>query len=756
MDRPRLKAQFIAEVVDDSKVFLIGEDQQFLVQGVAAAKVLPYLDGRHTVAEIAAGLSGELSLPETLLALKKYQAFGHLADGRPDLPDHELAYWDVQGIDACAAAAAIEAKEVGVIALGSTPVDETVKALRNAGLRVRSNGEAGDKPADLTVVLVDDYMDPGLAERNAAQLAAGRPWLLAKPVGLVLWLGPLFEPGSTGCWACLAQRLQGNRQIERYLLRRKNSDQPFQTSRAMLGSVPGMFSGLLASEALRIIGAGTSSRLSGRMTTFDIRTLATLDHALIQQPQCPSCGDPSLLSNKQSKVSLTARPVRFDTDGGYRVMPPHETYRRLEKHISPAIGAISTLTTFLESDNGVTYSYTAGHNFAMFGDNLNLLRRNMRGQSGGKGRSDTQARVSAMCEAIERYAGVWHGDEPVIRAPYSEVSETAVHPDEMLGFSAKQVAGRGPWNANPANRLHIVPDPLPSDLTIDWGAAWSLTEERERLVPAAYTWYGHPDLYECFFCFGDSNGCASGNNLEEAILQGFCEVVERDSVSLWWYNRIRRPGVDLDSIGDPYIDTLRAFYARMGRNLWVIDLTTDLGIPTFAGISQRLNHPVEDIIMGFGAHPNPRIAAMRALTEVNQFLPSVERRDADGNTVYLEDDIATLDWWKNGKLAEEPYLLADPDQPLVKMDDYPTDPSNDLADHVRNCVDKAASCGLEVIVLDQTRPDLDLSVVKVMVPGMRHFWRRLGPGRLYQVPVAMGWLPKANSEDELNPRSVFF
>jgi len=56
-----------------------------------------------------------------------------------------------------------------------------------------------------------------------------------------------------------------------------------------------------------------------------------------------------------------------------------------------------------------------------------------------------------------------------------------------------------------------------------------------------------------------------------------------------------------------------------------------------------------------------------------------------------------------------------------------------------------------VLVLDQTRPDVGLSVVKVIVPGMRHFWARFGPGRLYDVPVMMGWVENPLTEDQLNP-----
>ena len=61
-----------------------------------------------------------------------------------------------------------------------------------------------------------------------------------------------------------------------------------------------------------------------------------------------------------------------------------------------------------------------------------------------------------------------------------------------------------------------------------------------------------------------------------------------------------------------------------------------------------------------------------------------------------------------------------------------------------------------MLVLDQTRADIGLPVAKVVVPGMRHFWSRLAPGRLYDVPVKLGWLPKRLQEDELNPTPVFF
>ena len=62
---------------------------------------------------------------------------------------------------------------------------------------------------------------------------------------------------------------------------------------------------------------------------------------------------------------------------------------------------------------------------------------------------------------------------------------------------------------------------------------------------------------------------------------------------------------------------------------------------------------------------------------------------------------------------------------------------------------------MELLVLDQTRADVGLAVVKVFVPGLRHFWARFAPGRLYDVPVKLGWLSRPRREDELNPVPVF-
>jgi len=75
----------------------------------------------------------------------------------------------------------------------------------------------------------------------------------------------------------------------------------------------------------------------------------------------------------------------------------------------------------------------------------------------------------------------------------------------------------------------------------------------------------------------------AGNTLEEAIVQGFLELVERDAYAIWWYNRSQRAEVDLSQFNDTYVSDLYSQLAESGRKLWVLDVTSDLGVPTYCG-----------------------------------------------------------------------------------------------------------------------------------------------------------------------------
>ena len=189
--------------------------------------------------------------------------------------------------------------------------------------------------------------------------------------------------------------------------------------------------------------------------------------------------------------------------------------------------------------------------------------------------------------------------------------------------------------------------------------------------------------------------------------------------------------------------------------MWALDLTTDLGIPVFAAIARDVEGPEERIMPGFGAHLDPRTALLRAVTEMSQMLSHIPRRGEPLIPSAAVDDPETLHWLRTATVANQPYLLPDPASLPRPASSFEQRWTEDLAEDVRHCQGLVEARDMEMIVLDQTRPEIGLPVVKVIVPGFRHFWARFAPGRLYDVPVRLGWLAGPTPEEELNPIPMF-
>jgi oxazoline/thiazoline synthase len=175
----------------------------------------------------------------------------------------------------------------------------------------------------------------------------------------------------------------------------------------------------------------------------------------------------------------------------------------------------------------------------------------------------------------------------------------------------------------------------------------------------------------------------------------------------------------------------------------VLDVTTDLGIPSFVTIAHWIEDNKECVEFGSGSHFDARIAALRAMTELNQFL-------SIGLMMGRGAQQSSLDGKNPFRLDDYQYLVPNAEAPA------PPDRKSkfgglDKREQVMACVDLVKAAGLDFLVLDQTRPDIEVPVARVIVPGLRHFYRRFAPGRLYDVPVKLGWLDRPLSEPELNP-----
>ncbi|BAY12574.1 TOMM precursor leader peptide-binding protein [Calothrix sp. NIES-2098] len=737
--QPKFKEHFHVEVLPPRTVFLLSEKGHFVLRGRLYCLLAPLLNGLYTVKEITQQLLEKASADETIYALEQLERKGYITNA-DRTPSAESAFWGLLNRDAKLVNQTLQETKVAIATFGSVKSEPLTAILESLNIPIGDSGK-------FAVVLTDDYLQPGLATFNREALQEKRSWLLVKPVGGAIWIGPIFRPGSTGCWECLAQRLRMNREVESFLQEQKQTLNPFPVSRAALVSTTQTGLNLAATEIAKWLSNPEQHPLEGTLLTFDSINLNLQRHTLVRRPQCHCCGECTTSQQEPQPLVLNSQPKQLSSDGGFCSYLPEKTFQNYEHHISPITGVIKSLFQPF-AQNELIHAYVVNHNFPGKGRQLEDLHN----KSFGKGKTAAQAKMSALGEAIERYSGAFTGEEPRIKASYANLRELAIHPYEFMHYSANQYRDRQTWNQQ-HQIIQWIPDPFDESQEIEWTPIWSLTQQQFKYLPTAYCYYGYPLPEGRCFCYADTNGAAAGTTKEEAILQGFMELVERDAVAIWWYNRLHKPAVDLNSFNEPYLHNLKTYYTLIGRDFWILDLTSDLNIPTFAAISRRLNQQPEDILFGFGTHFNPKVAISRAVTEMNQMIFLSNGGNPDSPAKFTRPDMQK--WCKTATLANQAYLAPDANIVPKVLADSPDRHSHDLRDDILACVDLAANNGLEMFVLDQTRPDIGMPVVKVVVPGLRHFWAQFAPGRLYDVPVKMGWLKAALTEEQLNPLPMF-
>ncbi|MBW4559824.1 MAG: TOMM precursor leader peptide-binding protein [Mojavia pulchra JT2-VF2] len=742
--QPKFKEHFHVEVSPPKSVFLFSEKGHFVLTGRLYCLLVPLLNGVYTVEEIVQCLQGQASADEIIYALEQLEHKGYITSANNILPA-ESAFWELLHGDAKVAVERLQQAKVAIATFGKITTEPLNAILESLNINVSDSGE-------FTVVLTDDYLQLGLATFNREALQNKRSWLLVKPVGGTIWIGPVFRPGHTGCWECLAQRLRMNREVESFVQEQKQTLNPFPVSRAALPSTVQTGLNLAATEIAKWLTNPEQHSLEGTLLSFDLVNFNLQRHTLVRRPQCHCCGEATeFAQQKPQPLILTSQQKQLSDDGGYRSCLPEQAFQYYEHHISPITGVIRSLFQPFQN-NDLIHAYVVDHSLPREGRELENLRKAVRPKSFGKGKTATQAKMSALGEAIERYSGTYTGEELRVKSTYGKLGELAIHPYECMYYSVAQYRDRSSWNEQ-HHFIQWVPAPFDTTQEIEWTPIWSLTHQKFKYLPTAYCYYGYPIAEEHCFCYADTNGTAAGTCKEEAILQGFMELVERDAVAIWWYNRLRRPAVDLNSFDDPYLHKLKTYYTFIGRDFWVLDLTTDLKIPTFAAISRRTNQQPEDILFGFGTHFDAKVALLRAVTEMNQMVFLSNGANSNSSAKFTRQDMQT--WCNTATLENQTYLAPDSNVIPQMYTDYSSYRSHDLREDVIACVDLAGKHGLEMLVLDQTRPDISMSVVKVVVPGLRHFWAQFAPGRLYEVPVKMGWLKQEFIEDQLNPIPMF-
>ncbi|MFD6948765.1 MULTISPECIES: TOMM precursor leader peptide-binding protein [unclassified Nocardiopsis] len=515
--------------------------------------------------------------------------------------------------------------------------------------------------------------------------------------GALAVVGPWTPDASTGCARCAGL---WRRDVE-------GDTAPDRSVPELLPLWAEAFAGL-ADAAVR-----DPEDLRLALVALDCRTGGVTRHRLVPHPGCPHCfpGGAGLavpggldLRTPRPVVGDVLRTRSMDRAGlrdrllDFRFGPAAHIYRDEESPLS-----LMTCETV-----------APGH-----------TRR-----EGGYGRSTrfSDSEVPAFLEGVERVTGGHrHNGAPTVLGSYADLADDALDP-ERLGLHEPE------WYGHPA--FDLVP--YSPDVPTSWVWGWSTLERRRILVPE-HVAYWHAGAEGTRFLYESSNGCAVGGTLEEAVLYGLFEVVERDAFLLAWYSRTRLREIE----ADPGLAHLTDLLDERGLRLRLLDLTSDLGIPTALAVVTAPEEAVRSglapaLSLATGTHLDPRRAVMaaveetatnalmypkwvrmRASVDVERCRPMLE----DFTLVRtLEDHTGMHGLWESRQHWE---FLESPTATVPAEVFAAGRPSSfagaDLTALLRERLDAVHALGLDVVVVDQSSaPYTDAAgvrSVKVIVPG---------------------------------------
>ncbi|MBP1860041.1 YcaO-like family protein [Rhizobium herbae] len=315
----------------------------------------------------------------------------------------------------------------------------------------------------------------------------------------------------------------------------------------------------------------------------------------------------------------------------------------------------------------------------------------------GKGITDADAKASAVMEALERVV--------------------AGHPS--IDIVTGTMSGL-------ANQRRLA-DPLPSliaggqsdlrpDETIDWVAGRNLLNGQEIFVPLEAVILDRTRQDNRYWM--SSDGLASGNSDDEALLHGLLERIERDAYVLWQVapaNYRHSRCVEPSLYGGGAMADILARIERAGLVLRLFDITSDIGIPCFtaflgpAGVLSNRPLRYVEVTNGSGAHPSPSVAALRAVTEA-----------AQSRLTYISgarDDVSAQTY--RASLPDETRVLftcAPKEMPGHRQPILPTTAS--MIEHV---LEKLSEANIpSAIALRLSSGDWPFSVIKALVPALEN------------------------------------
>ncbi len=381
-----------------------------------------------------------------------------------------------------------------------------------------------------------------------------------------------------------------------------------------------------------------------------------------------------IILNRCPKVSMS----------GIRVIPPEETLKRVLPLLEKA--GMDPVEDITDRDNiGIPVYSVYRKNTA----------KGTFGNYNGKGATPEQAKASAVMEAMERYSAELRDD------------------DEIVLGTVQQVRDNGPM-IEPADLI------LPARVmfgveneNIAWTTGYDLIQGEEVWVPACAVYYPYyPDGDLQLFRF-HTNGIASGNTIEEAILHAMFEVIERDAWSIAEAFDRTNADIVIDDENSVPGKLLKQFEEN-GVKIHLKDLTSDLGIPTIGASSDDIATKDPELLnIGVGTHLDPMIAATRALTEVAQSRTTHKHGlKVNANLVKVTKEMGY------DKIKAVNRLWYSDSGKSVKLSEMENLATPYVRDDIEVVLGRLVDCGFErAVVADLTRPEINVPTVRVIIPG---------------------------------------
>ena len=386
-------------------------------------------------------------------------------------------------------------------------------------------------------------------------------------------------------------------------------------------------------------------------------------------------------------VTLNDAHKRYTKDQD-KILNPEETVKRFKDKLKTI--ELDILKSAIRIDNGrldiPVYFSTCGKDAAA----VTGTKKQM-----GKGGTTHQAEASALMELAERFSFFSFAKNPenFFTDIYPNVKDKAI-PFELI-----------------AQSVHDESDDLPvsrkifESLPLKWTWGYNLTQEKEVLIP-----------FDWFFAINEFNGPSAGNCVEEALIQGICEIVERHTSSMVSQNKLKVAAIRPESVTDPLVNEMFQKYGKAGVNLYLSDFSLDTGIPTVGAMAyDPATFPaLSEIVWTAGTTPDPQKALSRALTEVAQLAG-----DFNTDSNYVASGLP-----KYTTLEAADYIM-NPGQE-VNINDLPDLSSDNLKTEVINCLAALKNINMQVMVINTMHNQLNIPAFYTIIPGAHFRERSLG------------------------------